>query len=148
MAKETPGAKRLKEEERLKNLSGSRTFGERSKLGWHSTLFGKDKSGYGTSLSKGAASAGNKAAKEDVAKQLKTNPYKTVGETSKSADVARRKAEREAASEERREARGMKKGGFIKEAIKKPGESPTSSHRDAPSSIGLTASLGKQTQLR
>jgi hypothetical protein len=121
MAKETPGAKRLKEEERLKNLSGSRTFGERSKLGWHSTLFGKDKSGYGTSLSKGAASAGNKAAKEDVAKQLKTNPYKTVGETSKSADVARRKAEREAASEERREARGMKKGGFIKDAIKKPG---------------------------
>ena len=124
MGKETPGAKRLKEEERLKNFSGSRTFGERSKLGWHSSLLGKDKSGYGTSLSKGAASAGNKAAKEDVAKQLKINPYKTVGETSKSADVARRKAEREAAAEERREARGMRKGGstnWIKDAIKKPG---------------------------
>jgi hypothetical protein len=79
MAKETPGAKRLKEEERLKNLSGSRTFGERSKLGWHSTLFGKDKSGYGTSLSKGAASAGNKAAKEDVAKQLKLTHTKLLG---------------------------------------------------------------------
>jgi hypothetical protein len=54
----------------LKNLSGSRTFGERSKLGWHSTGYLK-KSGYGTSLSKGAASAGNKAAKEDVAKRIK-----------------------------------------------------------------------------
>jgi len=106
MAKETPDAKRLKEEEKLKDLDGSRIFGERSRLG----PFGD---GYGTSLSKGAAAAGSKAAKENVAEQLKINPYKTVGELSKPADVARRKAQREAASEERREARGMKKGGMV-----------------------------------
>jgi len=114
MAKETPNEKRLKKEEKLKDLDGSRIFGNRSQLGPFDD-------GYGTSLSKGAAAAGSKAAKENIAEQLKINPYKTVGELSKPADVARRKAQREAASEERRETRGMKKGGWIQSAIKKPG---------------------------
>ena len=114
MAKETPGAKRLREEEKLKDLDSSKIFGKRSRLGPFDD-------GYGTSLSKGAAAAGNKAAKENVAEQLKINPYKTFGELSKPADVARRKAQREAAAEERREARGMKNGGWISKAIKKPG---------------------------
>lgn len=106
MSKDSPDAKRLKKEEKLKDLDGSKIFGKRSQLGPFDD-------GYGTSLSKGAAAAGSKAAKENVAEQLKINPYKTVGETSKSADAARRKAQREAASEERREARGMKKGGVV-----------------------------------
>jgi hypothetical protein len=106
MAKETPNAKRLKKEEKLKDLDGSKIFGNRSQRGPFDD-------GYGTSLSEGAAAAGSKAAKENVAEQLKINPYKTVGELSKPADVARRKAQREAAAEERREARGMKKGGMV-----------------------------------
>ena len=110
---DSPNMKRIKKEEELKNLSGSETFGKRSRRGLSD--------GYGTSLSEGARASGNQAAREDVAKQLKINPYKTVGQTSKSADVARRKGEREAAAEERRESRGMKKGGWIKDAIKKPG---------------------------
>jgi len=110
---DSPNMKRIKKEEDLKNLSGAKIVGKRSRL-----MFDD---GYGTSLSEGARTAGNEAARKDVSKQLKKDPYKTVAQTSKSADEARRKGEREAAAEERREARGMKNGGWIKSAIKKPG---------------------------
>lgn len=110
---DSPNMKRIKKEEDLKNLSGAEIVGKRSRL------MGDD--GYGTSLSKGARAAGNEAARKDVSKQLKRDPYKTVAQTSKSADEARRKGEREAAAEERREASPFKKGGWIKGAIKKPG---------------------------
>jgi hypothetical protein len=72
---------------------------------------------YGTPLSKGAISAGFK--------KIKDMPFlermKFIHGENKELDKKATQAAREAGAEERREARGMKKGGFIKEAIKKPG---------------------------
>jgi hypothetical protein len=69
---------------------------------------------YGTPLSKGAISAGRQSLKDaGFALQGSSKAAK--------ADKEAAQAAREAGAEERREARGMKKGGWIKEAIKKPG---------------------------
>jgi hypothetical protein len=69
---------------------------------------------YGTPLSKGAISAGRQKLKDaGFALQGSSKAVK--------ADKEAAQAAREAGAEERREARGMKKGGWIKDAIKKPG---------------------------
>jgi hypothetical protein len=111
--KETPNAKRLKEEKRLDDFSElglafnedrgalkepySRTVGR---------LFGRGDDGYGTSRGAGARSA---AAQAQNKVWRKGNV--TVGESADDPSV--RQARREAAAEERREARGMKKGGVV-----------------------------------
>ena len=75
---------------------------------------------YGTPVSKGAISAG--------VKKLKDAPFlKRFGSRTDRGKLDKKatQAAREAGAEERREARGMKKGGstskFIQSAIKKPG---------------------------
>ena len=72
---------------------------------------------YGTPLSKGAISAGFKKTKD--APFLEKMEY--ARGNNKKLNEKGAQAAREAGAEERREARGMKKGGWIKDAIKKPG---------------------------
>ena len=72
---------------------------------------------YGTSLSKGAMYAADKAAKEYRGQSGQAG--KTRGQVDSEAMVEARKAAREAAAEERREARGMKKGGKVSSASKR-----------------------------
>ena len=85
---------------------------------------------YGTSLSKGAMHKAEETMKEYRRDSRNRGPItapKTRGQLDEEAMVEGRKAAKEAAAEERREARGMKSGGmakgdkFIQEAIKKPG---------------------------
>ena len=76
---------------------------------------------YGTPLSEGAISAGFKKLKDaPLIERMNTRHGKN-----EKLDRETAKAAREAGAEERREARGMKKGGsaskFIQSAIKKPG---------------------------
>ena len=84
--------------------SGLREFSEK---------FRGDK--YGTPLSEGAISAGFK--------KIKDAPFfkKYKAERNEKLNKEAAQAAREAGAEERREARGMKKGGWIMSAIKKPG---------------------------
>jgi hypothetical protein len=106
VTKETPNAKRLKEEKELAKLSA---FGVDSKAKNSLTRLQdaiSGDSGYGTSRSPGARSAGDKKSEEIYRKE-----GKTVGEVMD--DERPRQAMREAAAEERREARGMKKGGSV-----------------------------------
>jgi hypothetical protein len=77
----------------------------------------RDSDSYGTPLSKGAISAGFKKVKDAPLLER----MKFIHGENKELDKKATQAAREAGAEERREARGMKKGGFIKEAIKKPG---------------------------
>jgi hypothetical protein len=106
VAKETPNAKRLKEEKALDKLSA---FGVDSKARNSLTRL-RDAvsggSGYGTSRSPGARFAGDEKSEEIYRKE-----GKTVGEVMD--DKRPRQVMREAAAEERREARGMKKGGTV-----------------------------------
>lgn len=102
--KETPNEKRLRQEAELDKIS---KFKIDSRYG-HQGIIDKalNGEGYGTSRSAGARSAGARKTqeiwdKEDV----------TLG---KAIDDPRaRQAMREAGAEERREARGMKKGGVV-----------------------------------
>jgi hypothetical protein len=100
---DTPNAKRLKEEAELDKLS---KFGIGFKYGKRGPIdrLLRDE-GYGTSRSPGAQHAGHEKAEGIFRKE-----DKTVGETM--ADPRPRQAMREAAAEERRESRGMKKGGM------------------------------------
>jgi hypothetical protein len=106
VTKETPNAKRLKEEKELDKLSA---FGVNSKARNSLTRLrdaASGDSGYGTSRSPGARTAGDEKGNEIYRKERMT-----VGEVMD--DKRPRQAMREAAAEERREARGMKKGGMV-----------------------------------
>ena len=106
MTKETPNAKRLKEEKELDKLSA---FGVNSKARNSLTRLrdaASGDSGYGTSRSPGARTAGDEKGNEIYRKERMT-----VGEVMD--DKRPRQVMREAAAEERREARGMKKGGMV-----------------------------------
>ena len=106
MTKETPNAKRIKEEKDLDKLSA---FGVDRKAKNSLTRLRDAASGgggYGTSRSSGARAAGDEKSEEIYRKE-----GKTVGEVMD--DKRPRQAMREAAAEERRESRGMKKGGVV-----------------------------------
>jgi hypothetical protein len=112
--KETANSKRLKEEKRLENFSElGLTFNEdRGALNEPfkrsaARMVGKADDGYGTSRSAGAKYA---AGQQQDAIWRKGNV--TVGESADDPSV--RQARREAAAEERRESRGMKRGGKVK----------------------------------
>jgi hypothetical protein len=103
--KETPGAKRTRLEEGLKNkntyeLSALRK-GAPAQI---RRMLGDTSYDYGTSLGKGA-----KAAETEV-----SNKAFEEGKSLREMEPEVRKAMRETAAEERREARGMKKGGSVK----------------------------------
>ena len=111
--KDTPNSKRLKEEKRLEDFTElGLVFNEdrnalkeplKRKL---ARMVGQDDGGYGTSRSAGARYAAGQA--QD---KVWRKGDKTVGEAADDPSV--RQARREAAAEERRESRGMKKGGVV-----------------------------------
>ena len=108
MAKETPNAKRLAEEERLKDYTQLGLAFNEDKGGINSPdlkrLITGD-TGYGTSRSQGAVYAAGQA--QD---KLRKKTGDSFAETADDPSVL--KARREAAAEERRESRGMAKGGM------------------------------------
>jgi hypothetical protein len=113
VTKETPNAKRLKEEKRLEDFTElGLVFNEdrnamKEPMGRKlARMVGQDDGGYGTSRSAGARYAAGKA--QD---KVWRAGDKTVGESADDPTV--RQARKEAAAEERREARGMKKGGVV-----------------------------------
>ncbi len=113
MTKETANAKRLAEEKRLEDYTELGLFFNEDRgalkepMGRKlARMVGKDDGGYGTSRSAGA----RYAAGQSLNKVWRKGD-KTVGEASDDPTV--RQSRREAASEERREARGMKKGGKV-----------------------------------
>lgn len=73
-----------------------------------------DNDKYGTPLSKGAISAGFKKLKDAPLREKLGSPTARGKLDTKAAQAAR-----EAGAEERREARGMKKGGMIKSSASK-----------------------------
>ena len=122
--KETPGAKRLRREQEIiaskKNpfgLYGEMEDKKRSAMNpIRQLISGKnakellaDSSEYGTQLSAGAEAARTAAMNRQFNEE-----GATIGEAMMNEKTA--KAGREAAAEERREARGMKKGGAVKSA--------------------------------
>ena len=112
MAKMTPNEKRLAEEKRLeKHTQLGLAFNE-DKGGLKSPdlkrLITGD-TGYGTSRSQGAVYAAGQA-QDKLRKKTGDSFVDTVD------DPSVRKARREAAAEERREARGMSKGGKVSSA--------------------------------
>ena len=109
MTKETPNAKRLKEEKELDKLSPfgiDARYGRRGTVGQLVDKLSGSGDGYGTSRSAGARFAGDEKAEKIYRKE-----DMTIGEVM--GDKRPRQAMREAAAEERREARGMKKGGMV-----------------------------------
>ena len=108
MTDETPGAKRTRREQEL-NAANSFVIGMQREGAVNKVrkMMGDD--GYGTSLGAGAQAAEKAAIKKawDEGKSLREMEPEV------------RKAMREAASEERREARGMKKGGKVSSASKR-----------------------------
>ena len=110
MTKESANAKRIKEEKELEKSSAfgiESRYGSRGPLG---KLFDKaagNGDGYGTSRSAAARSAG-----AEEGNRIYATESKTVGEVMD--DARPRQKMREAAAEERREARGMKKGGVTR----------------------------------
>ena len=116
MTKETANAKRLAEEKRLEDYTElGLVFNEDRNALKEPTgrklarMVGNDDGGYGTSRSAGARYAAGQAQNKVWRKG-----DKTVGESADDPTV--RQARREAAAEERREARGMKKGGKVSSA--------------------------------
>ena len=116
--KETPDAKRLRKQQELEqeNLDSeqmakqaSYRFGYPKKI--RDAITGE--SDYGTELSPGAEAARNKAKRE----KFPSLPFVKGSYTPGDEDIMR--AGREAAAEERREARGMKKGGSVSSASKR-----------------------------
>ena len=114
---ESPGAKRTRKEAGLKNESMLGLYAKEKDIPRKikNVMTGEDD--YGTSLSKGAMQAADKAAKEYRSEA--SGAGKTRGQVGSEAMGVARKAAREAASEERREARGMKKGGSVSSASKR-----------------------------
>lgn len=110
---ESPGAKRTRKEAALKDDTMLGLYAKEKDLPrkLKNALTGEDD--YGTSLSKGAMYAADKAAKEhaETGTWKDGSSSKTRGQISAESMAEARKAAREAAAEERREARGMKKGG-------------------------------------
>lgn len=113
MTKETANAKRLAEEKRLEDYTElGLVFNEdrgalKEPMGRQlARMVGKDDGGYGTSRSAGARHAAAQAQNKVWRKG-----DKTAVESADEPTV--RQARREAAAEERREARGMKKGGKV-----------------------------------
>ena len=107
--KETKNARRLREEKELEKLNPfgiEMKYGKRGPVGKLMDKLSGDDGGYGTSRSAGAQYAG-----EAVGNEMFNKEGATVGETMTSPRI--RQAMREAAAEERREARGMKKGGVV-----------------------------------
>ena len=104
MTKETPNAKRLRKED---ELDKSTKFGIDYRYGRQGMLSkALHGDGYGTSRSAAARAAGG-----DKTNEIWKNEPVTIGEAID--DPRARKAMREAGAEERREARGMKKGGMV-----------------------------------
>ena len=105
--KEKPGAKRTRLEEELKDKNtyelAARRMGAPAQI---RRMLGDTSYDYGTSLGKGA-----KATETEV-----SNKAFSEGKSLREMEPEVRKAMREAAAEERREARGMKKGGSVKSA--------------------------------
>lgn len=116
--KESPGAARLRKEAALKDDTMLGLYAKEKDLPRKikNAITGDDD--YGTSLSKGAMYAADKAAKEhaETGTWKDGSPSKTRGQISAESMDVGRKAAREAAAEERREARGMKKGGKVSSA--------------------------------
>jgi len=111
---ESPGAKRTRKEAELKNESMLGLYAKEKDIPRKikNVMTGEDD--YGTSLSKGAMQAADKAAKDY--RNETSGAGKTRGQVDSEAMGVARKAAREAASEERREARGMKAGGAVSSA--------------------------------
>ena len=111
---ESPSAKRSRKEAALKDESMLGLYAKEKDIPRKikDAITGEDD--YGTSLSKGAMYAADKAAKEHRSEA--SGAGKTRGQVDSEAMDVARKAAREAAAEERREARGMKKGGAVKRA--------------------------------
>ena len=111
---ESPGAKRTRKEAGLKNESMLGLYAKEKDIPRKikNVMTGEDD--YGTSLSKGAMQAADKAAKDYRSEA--SGAGKTRGQVDSEAMGVARKAAREAASTERREARGMKKGGAVRSA--------------------------------
>lgn len=115
---EPPGAKRSRKEAALKDDTMLGLYAKEKDIPRKikNAITGEDD--YGTSLSKGAMYAADKAAKEhaETGTWKDGKPSKTRGQISAESMEVGRKAAREAAAEERREARGMKKGGKVSSA--------------------------------
>jgi hypothetical protein len=93
----SPDAKRLRKERELE---------DKNTLELTMMRKGDGRDDYGTSLGAGAAAAGTEA----------SNKAWAEGKSLREMEPDVRKAMREAAAQERREARGMKKGGSVKSA--------------------------------
>jgi hypothetical protein len=121
--KETPGAARLRREKEIeaKNLSGfglssrmtdneraSKSFIKQLLSGKNEKQLRAESDEYGTQMSSGAEAA------RDAEMEKQYRQGSTLGEAMMSPK--RVQAGREAAAEERREARGMKKGGKVSSA--------------------------------
>lgn len=115
--KETPSAKRLRKEEALKDVSMLGLYKEKNVPLRDKALHVLGEDDYGTSLSKGAMSAADKAAKQY--REETSGAGKTRGQVDTEAMKVGRQTARETAAEERREARGMKKGGSVSSASKR-----------------------------
>jgi hypothetical protein len=121
--KESPGARRLRKQQELEKLNPTagglaaevdRRKGIANRL--KNALTGSSDDDYGTELSAGAQYArdqeANRAFKEDV-------PAPSIGEVAFDRYPSVMKAGREAAAQERREARGLKKGGSVGSASRR-----------------------------
>lgn len=108
-------SKRLRKEEELKNESMLGLYARDLPSRIKNVFTGEDN--YGTSLSKGAMYEASKAAKEY--RDENSGSGRSRGEVDVDAMVAARKAASEAGATERREARGMKKGGKVSSASKR-----------------------------
>jgi len=108
--KESKNERRLREEKELDKLNpfGIETkYSKRGPVGKLMNKLSGNDDGYGTSRSAGARYAG-----ETVGNEMFNKEGATVGETMTSPRI--RQAMRETAAEERRESRGMKKGGVTR----------------------------------
>lgn len=110
-------AERSKKEAALDKLNMLGLYAEEKNIPRRikNTILGEDE--YGTSLSKGSMQAADEAAKEYRGRT--GHGGKTRGEVDSEAMIEARKAARETAAEERRETRGMKKGGVVSSASKR-----------------------------
>lgn len=108
-------SKRLRKEEELKNESMLGLYARDLPSRIKNVFTGEDN--YGTSLSKGAMYEASKAAKEY--RDENSGSGRSRGEVDVDAMVAARKAASEAGATERRESRGMKKGGKVSSASKR-----------------------------
>ena len=113
MSKETAREKMLRKQKDIdaEDMDAREMYGaRRTKIGALKKMLGvKDEDNFGTELSAGAEYARQKES-ERASKEDKPTP--TIGQLAKKYPSVM-KAGREAAAEERRETRGMKKGGMV-----------------------------------